>query len=140
MMTRKCGLTPLRPADAALTVDLADEVTDTTMVDGTGTFDGADITVKVPEQLAVTVMTSRVSRATIALPTGDDTYNGDAAATGAAPETHTIVGVDHDDDADTTAVIDVTVPSAVAAWWDGLTDTQKNCGNGGQDDRPRCHK
>ena len=111
------------PANTAYELDLTEEVTDATMVDGAAAVNGVDITVKVPEQLAVTVMTNRVSRATIALPDDDD-YNGDGVGDGAAPLIYTIDDVDHDDDTETPG-IPVTVPSAVAAWWDRLSDTNR---------------
>ena len=103
-------------AETAYELDLTEEITDATKVDGAAQFNSIDITVKVPEQLAATVMTSKVTRATVVL--------SEPYSTGAAPETYMIAGVDHDGLVGTEPVT-VTVPSAVAAWWDGLNNAQK---------------
>ena len=104
--------------DAVAVVDLAEKITDTTIVSvvtgpGVDTILGTadDVREDAPEQLAVTVMTTSTNRASIALATN---YN-----TAAAPATNS---VDHDDDSNTTAI---NVPSAVASWWDGLSQNDR---------------
>ena len=110
-----------RIGNTAESIDLTEEISDATMVDGTGTFDGADVTVQVPEQLAVTVMVLEPGRTTVALETS---YNGDTGPGSFAPVTNEIADFDHDDDAETGGIT-ITVPSAVAVWWDRLTQAQR---------------
>ena len=104
-----------RIGDDANTVNLAEEITDATTfkLDNDGDPNTADI--DAPEQLAVTVMTDNAGRATIALAGNyNDTF---------APAENT-VAMDLDNDPDTPA-ISVSIPSAVAVWWDGLTDAER---------------
>ena len=114
---------------AVAVVELAGEegkITDGTTVtvvqpgpDGDLEAEDDNITVRgLPEQLAVTVMTNNISRAAIALVVGAGTYNATAA-----PATNPVLfDVDNDPATDD---IEVQVPSAVASWWDMLTNAKK---------------
>ena len=110
------------PQAAVAIVDLTEKITDATkvrVVTGDGVDElpdtADDVSVLVPESLAVTVMTTNTDRASLAL--------ADAYVT--APADHD--QVDHDGDTgetDATALID-NVPSAVASWWDRLNNAEK---------------
>ena len=122
----------VRLAGDAATVELTKSITDATKVtianvdhDGDGGTTPA-ISVQVPEQLAVTVMTDNTGRTDISLPEGDGTYNDDDDF---APETNT-VSYDHDGAGPILAIQITTVPSAVAMWWDGLTDAERRAAVG----------
>ena len=95
------------------TIDLTEEITDATTVK-VEAQNGDDV--DAPEQLAVTVMTNNASRTTIALLTG--AYN-----VAFAPVTNPVMLDITDDDVDNPETVQV--PSAVAVWWDGLTDAER---------------
>ena len=81
-----------------------------------------DITVQVPERLAVTVMTTNTDRAIIALSGEAVVDYSDTSSPATYPYTY-----DHDGDGTTFDPVtpDLAVPSAVASWWDGLSDADR---------------
>ena len=106
-----------RIGEPVTTIDLMEEITDTSKV--SMDHDNSDTTpnVDVPEQLAVTVMVLEPGRTTVVLP---GNYNGVLA-----PAVNNDIDHDGDTGTDGATPLIANVPSAVAVWWDGLTDAQR---------------